>query len=112
MPTEGQNYGINEGFKSFLADTVPTVKKFEPIRQPAESWNSASEEKNEEPGPQVDEEAPKKEQADMLVAFNDGSYKKIEAPFKYKHSQWIHFTRENGKAVRINTQNVNYLEEV
>jgi hypothetical protein len=44
-----------------------------------------------------------------LVAFNDGSYKKIRH-IAWKHSQWIHFTRENGTTVSVNPQNVNYLE--
>lgn len=46
-----------------------------------------------------------------LISFNDGSYKKIRFT-DYKHSQWIHFTRDTGKAVRVNPRNVNYIEEV
>ncbi len=44
-----------------------------------------------------------------LIAFCDGSYKKVE-PVKWKHSQWIHYTRANGNVVMINPANVNYIE--
>lgn len=49
--------------------------------------------------------------SENLIAFNDGSYKKIKFE-SWKHSQWIHYIRPNGKAVRINPANVNYIEEV
>ncbi len=45
-----------------------------------------------------------------LVAFRDGSYKKIK-PVKWKHSQWIHFTLDDGSVVRVNPVNVNYLHD-
>lgn len=46
-----------------------------------------------------------------LIAFCDGSYKKIKFS-AWKHSQWIHYTRLDGKQVRINPKNVNYIEEI
>lgn len=46
-----------------------------------------------------------------LIAFRDGSYKKVK-PVDWKHSQWIHYTKENGGVVRINPTNVNYIEEM
>lgn len=45
-----------------------------------------------------------------LIAFCDGSYKKVK-PAKWKHSQWIHFTLEDGSVVRVNPANVNYLHD-
>lgn len=45
-----------------------------------------------------------------LIAFNDGSYKKVRA-VSWKHSQWIHFTLPDGSTVRVNPANVNYLHE-
>lgn len=47
-----------------------------------------------------------------LIAFCDGSYKKIKNPKDWKHSQWIHYTKSNGDVVRINPKNVNYIEEM
>jgi len=38
-----------------------------------------------------------------LVAFRDGSYKKIRA-VDWKHSQWIHFTLPDGSVVRVNPE--------
>lgn len=46
-----------------------------------------------------------------LISFRDGSYKKIKF-LDWKHSQWIHYTKKNGKNVRINPANVNYIEEM
>lgn len=43
-----------------------------------------------------------------LIAFRDGSYKKV-TPTAWKHSQWIHFTLEDGSTVMVNPQNVNYI---
>ncbi|MCJ2564310.1 MAG: hypothetical protein LN417_09525 [Candidatus Thermoplasmatota archaeon] len=43
-----------------------------------------------------------------LVAFCDGSYKKVY-PIKWKHSQWIHYTLDDGSVVMINPINVNYI---
>ena len=43
-----------------------------------------------------------------LIAFCDGSYKKV-TPTAWKHSQWIHFTLEDGSCVMVNPQNVNYI---
>lgn len=45
-----------------------------------------------------------------LIAFNDGSYKKIRAK-DWKHSQWIHFTLPDGSVVRVNPANVNYMHQ-
>ena len=47
-----------------------------------------------------------------LVAFRDGSYKKIEDPKNWKQSVWLHYTKQNGSVVRINLANVNYIEEM
>ena len=47
---------------------------------------------------------------EILVAFNDGSYKKVKH-IEWKHSQWIHFTKANGKQVHVNPKNVNYMED-
>ncbi len=44
----------------------------------------------------------------MLIAFCDGSYKKV-TPTAWKHSQWIHFTLEDGSVVMVNPTNVNYI---
>lgn len=46
-----------------------------------------------------------------LVAFRDGSYKKLPEPDSWKHSQWIHYEYQTGRVVRINPSNVNYIEE-
>ena len=43
-----------------------------------------------------------------LIAFRDGSYKKV-TPTAWKHSQWIHFTLEDGSCVMVNPANVNYI---
>ena len=59
--------------------------------------------------PSVDPENP----PDMnvyLIAFNDGSYKKIRA-VSWKHSQWMHFTLGDGTVVRVNPDKVNYLHQ-
>jgi hypothetical protein len=45
-----------------------------------------------------------------LIAFNDGSYKKLRAK-EWKHSQWIHFTLSDGSIVRVNPTNVNYMHQ-
>lgn len=47
-------------------------------------------------------------QQEHLIAFRDGSYKKV-APVAWKHSQWIHYTLEDGSVVMINPANVNYI---
>ena len=44
----------------------------------------------------------------VLVSFRDGSYKKVRH-VGWKHSQWIHFTLEDGSQVACNPDNVNYL---
>jgi hypothetical protein len=43
-----------------------------------------------------------------LIAFRDGSYKKV-APVTWRHSQWIHFTLDDGSVVMVNPVNVNYI---
>ena len=43
-----------------------------------------------------------------LIAFRDGSYKKV-TPTAWKHSQWIHFTLADGSVVMVNPANVNYI---
>ncbi len=43
-----------------------------------------------------------------LVAFRDGSYKKVR-PVGWRHSQWIHYTLEDGSVVMVNPINVNYI---
>ena len=43
-----------------------------------------------------------------LIAFRDGSYKKVR-PVGWKHSQWIHYTLDDGSVVMVNTRNVNYI---
>lgn len=45
-----------------------------------------------------------------LIAFKDGSYKKVTA-VEWKHSQWIHFTLPNKTIVRVNPDNVNYIHQ-
>lgn len=47
-----------------------------------------------------------------LVSFRDGAYKKIVDPKSWNHSQWLHYTKQNGAVVRINLANVNYIEEM
>jgi len=47
-----------------------------------------------------------------LIAFRDGSYKKIVDPKAWSQSQWLHYTKQNGSVVRINLDNVNYIEEM
>jgi hypothetical protein len=47
--------------------------------------------------------------SETLVAFCDGSYKKLK-PVSWKHSQWIHFTLEDGSVVMVNPANVNYIQ--
>lgn len=47
-----------------------------------------------------------------LVSFRDGSYKKIVDPKAWNQSQWLHYTKQNGAIVRINLENVNYIEEM
>ncbi len=44
----------------------------------------------------------------MLIAFRDGSYKKVKTT-AWRHSSWIHFTLEDGSVVMVNPANVNYL---
>lgn len=44
----------------------------------------------------------------QLIAFRDGSYKKV-SPVSWKHSQWIHYTLEDGSVVMVNPVNVNYI---
>lgn len=46
-----------------------------------------------------------------LISFKDGSYKKVKF-VSWKHSQWIHYAQENGKNLRVNPENVNYIEEI
>ena len=46
--------------------------------------------------------------SETLIAFCDGSYKKVK-PVAWKHSQWIHFTLQDGSMVSVNPANVNYL---
>lgn len=46
-----------------------------------------------------------------LVSFKDGSYKKVKF-VSWKHSQWIHYATTSGKNLRINPENVNYIEEI
>lgn len=46
-----------------------------------------------------------------LIAFKDGSYKKV-THVKWKHSQWLHFTKPDGTTVSANYRNINYLEEL
>lgn len=48
--------------------------------------------------------------SEHLIAFRDGSYKKV-TPTDWKHSQWIHYTLSDGSVVRVNTVNVNYIQE-
>lgn len=68
------------------------------------------------PGPKLRPELPLpddivtqyKAETTTLVAFNDGSYKKIKH-VKWKHSQWIHYTLKDGTQVSVNPANVNYL---
>jgi len=43
-----------------------------------------------------------------LITFCDGSYKKVN-PVAWKHSQWIHYTLEDGSVVMVNPGNVNYI---
>ena len=50
-------------------------------------------------------------QKEHLIAFRDGSYKKVKNPIEWKHSQWIHYTLENDTIIRINPKNVNYIQE-
>ncbi len=45
---------------------------------------------------------------EQLIAFRDGSYKKV-SPVDWKHSQWIHYTLEDGSVVMVNPANVNYI---
>lgn len=47
-----------------------------------------------------------------LVSFRDGSYKKIVDPKLWGQSVWLHYTKQNGNVVRINLNNVNYIEEM
>lgn len=44
----------------------------------------------------------------QLIAFCDGSYKKV-SPVSWRHSQWIHYTLEDGSVVMVNPVNVNYI---
>lgn len=48
--------------------------------------------------------------SEHLIAFRDGSYKKVTTT-DWKHSQWIHYTLSDGSVVRVNTVNVNYIQE-
>ena len=48
---------------------------------------------------------------EALFSFKDGSYKKLVYK-EWKHSQWIHVTKESGKQVHINPHNLNYIEEL
>jgi len=50
----------------------------------------------------------KKIPQEHLIAFRDGSYKKVR-PMEWKHSQWIHYTLEDGSVVMVNPVNVNYI---
>ena len=43
-----------------------------------------------------------------LIAFRDGSYKKVSS-VAWKHSQWIHFDLADGSCVMVNPENVNYI---
>ncbi len=47
--------------------------------------------------------------SEHLIAFRDGSYKKV-TPTAWKHSQWIHFTLADGSVVMVNPANVNYIQ--
>jgi hypothetical protein len=45
-----------------------------------------------------------------LIAFRDGSYKKVTpTPDGWKHSQWIHYTLDDGSVVMCNPANINYI---
>lgn len=54
--------------------------------------------------------AKKQDMSVYLIAFKDGSYKKIRA-VDWKHSQWIHFTLSDGSVIRVNPDNINYLHQ-
>jgi hypothetical protein len=46
--------------------------------------------------------------SEHLIAFCDGSYKKVK-PIAWRHSQWIHYTLEDNSVVMVNPNNVNYI---
>lgn len=50
----------------------------------------------------------KKEKQTHLIAFRDGSYKKV-SPTAWRHSQWIHYTLDDESVVMVNPNNVNYI---
>lgn len=58
----------------------------------------------------VEEKMNKPDMDLYLIAFKDGSYKKVKA-IDWKHSRWIHFTLRDGSVVRVNPENVNYLHQ-
>jgi hypothetical protein len=45
-----------------------------------------------------------------LVAFRDGSYKRVQH-VGWKHSQWIHYSLRDGSTLHVNPANVNYLHD-
>lgn len=47
-----------------------------------------------------------------LISFKDGSYKKISEPKSWNQSVWLHYVKPNGNIVRVNLNNVNYIEEM
>ena len=52
-----------------------------------------------------------KEPREILFAFTNGSYKKINT-IAYDHKEWIVVKRSSGKQVFINTTLVKYIEEL
>lgn len=55
-------------------------------------------------------EIPKEIQT-SLVSFKSGHYKKVTGYWK-GDSVWTHFTKQNGKMVHINKNEVEYIEEI
>ena len=49
--------------------------------------------------------------AKYLIAFTNGSYKRIKF-VKYEHNEWIKITKEDGAEVFINPINVKYIESI
>ena len=47
-----------------------------------------------------------------LVAFCDGSYRKVVDPKRWKQSVWLHYDMRDGGVIRINLANVNYIQEM
>jgi hypothetical protein len=46
-----------------------------------------------------------------LISFKSGHYKTVKGSWK-GDSVWMHFTKENGKMVHINKDEVEYAEEL